>query len=89
MWFLISESLVASLNPSNGVHVGDSVNLTCTLIYNVPPSDAGAPFPLADNQDPELTMYVGQNAITTGELLVNTDTHSKSIVSNDLYEGEL
>ena len=83
--------MVASVNPSNVVHVGDGINLTCTLIYNAPPSDAGAPFPLADNQDPELTMYIGQNAITTGELLVNTDTEprSKSIVSNDLYEGEL
>ena len=88
---LISDSLEASINPSTGVNVGDNINLTCTLIYNAPPSGAGAPFPLADNQDPELTMYIGHNAITTAELLVNTDTepHSKSIVSNDLYEGEL
>ena len=75
--------------PSTGVYVGDQLNLSCMLIYNAPPRDINSAFPLSDNQDPDLKMFIGENEITSallGDLVIGTDTlpDSKSIVSNDL-----
>lgn len=82
------------MNPSTDVDVGEQVNLTCTLTYNAPSMDAIAPFPLSVDQDPELSMFIGQTKVDkemAGEKVVDGDTvpHSKSLVSNNLSEGEL
>src|SRR6218665_1084671 len=91
---MYSDSLVASVYPSTGVYVGDSINLTCTLNYNAPPINVTSPFPLSDNQDPGLKLFIGQTDMATdllGDLVIGTDTlpESKSIVSNNISESEL
>jgi len=79
--------------PSTGVNVGSGINLTCTLNYNAPSRDVNSAFPLSDNQDPRLQLYIGQNEIMSalGNLVIGTDTlpDLKSLVSNDLPGGEL
>lgn len=87
---LISDSFRQSMNPLNGLQVGETVTLTCILSYNSPPiRDLNAPFPLSNDQDPKLSMLIGQKEILGEEVVdVTTVPHRKTLVSKiDLFHS--